>query len=75
MPLYIEKVSAHIMELAFSIHTEHGPGLLEKAYEFCLYTDLNDLGYYVKDKLAYQSRIMIIDLKVLIESISSLMIA
>lgn len=52
MPLYIEKIAAHIMELAFNIHTEYGPGLLEKAYEFCMYNDLDDLGYNVKSQVA-----------------------
>jgi GxxExxY protein len=52
IPLYIEKVAAHVMDLAFLIHTERGPGLLEKGYEFCLYNDLNDLGFFVKSQVS-----------------------
>jgi GxxExxY protein len=51
IPLYIEKVAAHVMDLAFFIHRERGPGLLEKGYEFCLYHDLNDLGFFVKSQV------------------------
>ena len=51
VPTYIEKVAAHTLDLAFRIHTEHGPGMLEKAYEFCLYNDLNDLGFFVRSQV------------------------
>jgi GxxExxY protein len=52
IPLYVEKVAAHVMDLAYFIHTEYGPGLLEKSYEFCLYNDLNDLGFFVKSQVS-----------------------
>lgn len=52
IPLYIEKVASHVIDLAYGIHSEFGPGLLEKSYEFCLYNDLNDLGYYVRSQVS-----------------------
>ncbi|MGA9141507.1 MAG: GxxExxY protein [Methanocella sp.] len=51
IPLYIEKVGAHILDLAFKIHTERGPGMLEKTYEFCLFNDLNDMGFFVRSQV------------------------
>jgi len=53
VPKYIEKVAAHVLDLAYFIHTERGPGLLEKGYEFCLYNDLNDLGFFVKSQVPF----------------------
>jgi GxxExxY protein len=52
IPLYVEKVAAHVVDLAFFIHRDRGPGLLEKGYEFCLYHDLNDLGFFVKTQVS-----------------------
>jgi len=51
IPLYIEKVAAQVMDLALLIHRERGPGLLEKGYEFCLYHDLVDLGFFVRSQV------------------------
>jgi GxxExxY protein len=51
IPLFIEKVGAHVLDLAFKIHTDRGPGMLEKTYEFCLRNDLSDLGFYVKSQV------------------------
>jgi GxxExxY protein len=48
LPIYIEKIAAHVKDMAYKIHSDHGPGMLEKTYEFCLYHDLNDLGYEVE---------------------------
>jgi GxxExxY protein len=52
IPLYIEKVASHVMDLAFFIHSDRGPGLLEKGYEFCLKNDLHDCGFYVKSQVS-----------------------
>jgi GxxExxY protein len=52
LPLYIEKIAAHVTDSAYKIHSEHGPGLLEKSYEFCLYHDLKDLGYEVETQVS-----------------------
>jgi GxxExxY protein len=52
IPLYIEKIASHVMDSAYRIHSEYGPGLLEKSYEFCLFHDLKDLGFDVKSQLS-----------------------
>ncbi len=51
VPQYIEKVAAHVIDAAYITHTEHGSGLTEKTYEFCLYNDLNDMGFFVKSQV------------------------
>jgi GxxExxY protein len=48
IPLYIEKIATHVIERPYRIHSEFGPGLLEKSYEFCLFNDLKDIGYTVE---------------------------
>jgi GxxExxY protein len=52
IPLYIEKIASHVMDAAYRIHTEYGPGLLEKSYEFCLFNDMKDLGFDVKSQVS-----------------------
>ncbi len=42
-----EQVFKKILDAAFKVHTELGPGLLESAYEECLYYELQQLGLYV----------------------------
>jgi GxxExxY protein len=51
VPLYIKKIAAHVIERSYKIHSEFGPGLLEKSYEFCLFSELKDLGYNVKSQV------------------------
>ena len=52
IPTYVEKVASQIINSAYNIHSEYGPGLLEKAYEFCLFHDLNDQAFSVKSQVA-----------------------
>ena len=51
IPLYIEKVASQVLDLAYFIHSDRGPGLLEKGYEFCLRNDLQDCGFYVRSQV------------------------
>ncbi len=37
-----------ILDLCFQVHTELGPGLLESAYEECLFYELNKNGLFVE---------------------------
>ena len=37
----INQLTEQILKCAFKVHTELGPGLLESAYEECLYYELN----------------------------------
>ncbi len=48
----IEKVFKTILDCSFKVHTELGPGLLESAYEECLYYELNQPGLSVQKQKA-----------------------
>jgi GxxExxY protein len=41
-------LSNSIIGAALRVHTELGPGMLESAYETCLFFELNALGLYVE---------------------------
>jgi len=43
-----EKIFRQILDSAFFVHSELGPGLLESAYEQCLYYDLSKKGLKVE---------------------------
>ncbi|MCX6267834.1 MAG: GxxExxY protein [Bacteroidetes bacterium] len=43
-----EKVFKQILDSAFFVHSELGPGLLESAYEQCLYYELSRRGLKVE---------------------------
>ena len=43
-----EKYFKQILDSAFFVHSELGPGLLESAYEHCLYYDLSKKGLKVE---------------------------
>ena len=42
-----EELTQQILKCAFKVHTELGPGLLESAYEACLYYELVEEGLNV----------------------------
>lgn len=44
IPEYIEKVASAIVDAAYHVHKNLGPGLLEKVYEVCLCHELNKRG-------------------------------
>jgi GxxExxY protein len=44
----IDKIAAEIVDSAFKIHKELGPGLLESAYDACLEHELKKRGYTVE---------------------------
>jgi len=43
-----EELTSQILACAFKIHTGLGPGLLESAYEACLFYELKKAGIYVE---------------------------
>lgn len=43
----IEKVFKKVLDCSFKVHTALGPGLLESAYEECLYYELKQSGLKV----------------------------
>jgi GxxExxY protein len=48
----INQITEKIIGCAIEVHKNLGPGLLESAYEECLYYELNNLGLGVKRQLA-----------------------
>jgi len=48
----IEKIFKKVLDCSFKVHTALGPGLLESAYEECLYFDLNKSGLKVEKQKA-----------------------
>lgn len=44
----IEKIFKSILDCSFKLHSALGPGLLESAYNECLYYDLEQSGYRVE---------------------------
>ena len=44
----IEAVAADIVDAAYKVHKEFGPGLLESTYESCLVYELEQLGLTVE---------------------------
>jgi GxxExxY protein len=43
-----EALTGKILSCAYMVHSELGPGLLENAYEECLYYELVESGFYVE---------------------------
>ncbi len=46
------KITEKIIGCAIEVHKQLGPGLLESAYEECLYYELKNMGLKVKKQLA-----------------------
>ncbi len=44
----IEKIGKQIVDAAFEVHSELGPGLLESVYEICLVDELESRGLLVE---------------------------
>lgn len=45
------KITENIIGCAIEVHKTLGPGLLESAYQECLFYELNALGYSVKKEV------------------------
>ena len=60
MDLLHQELTGSILQCAYKVHTELGPGLLESAYEECLYYELDKKGLdVIKQKpmpLIYQNK-------------------
>jgi GxxExxY protein len=46
-----EKIGRSVVNAAYKVHKELGPGLLEKIYEKCLVHELRKVGYLVERQL------------------------
>ena len=44
----INQITEQILKCAFKVHSELGPGLLESAYEECLFYELEQAGLKVE---------------------------
>lgn len=44
----LEKIGKQIIDAAFEVHSELGPGLLESVYEICLVEELKNRGLFVE---------------------------
>ena len=44
----LERIGAKIVDAAFQVHKELGPGLLESVYEYCLIEELKSRNLYKK---------------------------
>lgn len=47
MAILYEELTGSILKCAFKVHSTLGPGLLESAYEECLYYELDNIGLRV----------------------------
>ena len=58
----IEKIGKQIVNAAFEVHSELGPGLLESVYEICLVEELKERGLtverQVKLPVVYKDKIL-----------------
>jgi GxxExxY protein len=48
----IDKIFKQVLDFSFKVHTALGPGLLESAYEQCLYYELKQAGLKVDKQKA-----------------------
>lgn len=46
-----EEIAAAIVDAAYHVHRELGPGLLESVYEVCMIEELRDRGLEVKNQV------------------------
>jgi GxxExxY protein len=51
IPTEVEKIGKAILEAAFEVHTQLGPGLLESVYETCLAHELRERGLQIESQL------------------------
>jgi len=46
-----ERIAKHIVNAAFEVHKELGPGLFESVYEVCLVEELRNRGLFVESQV------------------------
>lgn len=51
LEIQVEEIGKAIVNAAFNVHSQLGPGLLEKVYEVCLDHELKKDGYHVVRQL------------------------
>ena len=45
-----EEIAKIVLDCAFDVHTQLGPGLLENAYQACLVYELKSKGLYIEEE-------------------------
>ena len=50
------QIATIVLDYSFEIHRALGPGLLESAYQKCLYTDLKNEGFKVEKEVVLPIR-------------------
>ena len=53
IPEYMEKVAKEVVDSAFHVHQELGPGLLEQIYEACMNYELGTRKLHVESQVIY----------------------
>jgi GxxExxY protein len=48
----IEEIFKKVLDCSFQVHTALGPGLLESAYEECLFYEMTQIGLKVEKQKA-----------------------
>jgi|SRR6056297_263362 len=46
------EISKVVLDCAFKVHSQLGPGLLESAYQECLYYEINKSGLFVQKEVS-----------------------
>jgi len=46
-----ERIARHIVNAAFEVHNELGPGLFESVYEVCLVEELRNRGLFIESQV------------------------
>ena len=46
-----EEIGAQIVDAAYHVHRELGPGLLESVYEICMIEEIKDRGLFVENQV------------------------
>jgi len=46
-----ERIATHIVNAAFEVHNELGPGLFESVYEVCMVEELRNRGLFVENQV------------------------
>ena len=48
----VNEISKVVLDCAFKVHSQLGPGLLESAYQECLYYEINKSGLFVQKEVS-----------------------
>ncbi len=53
IPQHVNKIATSVLDSAFKVHSELGPGLLENVYEACLAYDILQRGLLVRRQVPF----------------------